>query len=105
MVMIAMYVTDTTGLSGITAITDAKEIEDVKVAPNPMNDRTTFFLPASVSSVKFTLFDVLGRVVQQKDGIKTRQFDVLRTDLKAGFYTYRLEDEQGRIKVGKVLME
>jgi hypothetical protein len=105
MVMIAMYVTDTTGLSGITAITDVKEIEGVSVAPNPMNDRTTFFLPATVSSVKFKLFDVLGRIVQQKDAITTRQFDVSRNDLKAGLYLYQLEDERGRVKMGKVLME
>jgi Secretion system C-terminal sorting domain len=105
MVMIAMYVTDTTGLSGVTAVNDFKEIEGVQVAPNPMNDRTTFLLPASVSSVKFTLFDVLGRIVQQKAGITTRQFDVFRKDLRSGLYLYRLEDEQGRIKLGKVVME
>ena len=105
MVMIAMYVTDTTGLSGTTALTDAKEIEDVQVAPNPMNDRTTFFLPPSVSRVKFTLFDVLGRIVQQKEGIAMRQFDVFRKDLKSGLYLYRLEDAQGRVKNGKVFME
>jgi hypothetical protein len=105
MVMITMFVTDTTGLTGVTAIRDVKEMEDIQVFPNPMTDRTTFVLPPSVSSVKFTLFDVLGRIIQQKESIKAPQFDLLRGDLKAGLYLYRLEDERGRIKTGKVLME
>ena len=102
MVMIAMYVLDTTGL---TSSRDVKEIEEVRVFPNPMTDRTTFLLPPSVSSVKFTLFDVLGRIVRQEDAIYNNRFDVLRHDLKSGVYLYRLEDERGRVKMGKVLME
>jgi Secretion system C-terminal sorting domain len=102
MVMIAMYVLDTTGL---TASKEVKEIEEVRVFPNPMTDRTTFLLPPSVSSVKFTLFDVLGRIVLQEDAIYNNRFDMLRHDLKSGVYLYRLEDERGRVKMGKILME
>ena len=102
MVMIAMYVLDTTGL---TASRDLQEIEEVRLFPNPMTDRATVLLPPSVLSVKFTLFDVLGRVVRQQDRIYNNRFDIQRQDLKAGLYLYRLEDERGRIKMGKVLME
>lgn len=102
MVMIAMYVLDTTGL---TSSRDVKEIEEVRVFPNPMTDRTTVLLPPSVSSVKFTLFDVSGRIVRQENHIYNNRFDILRQDLKAGLYLYRLEDERGRIKMGKILME
>jgi Secretion system C-terminal sorting domain len=102
MVMIAMYVLDTTGL---TSSREVKEIGEVRVFPNPMTDRTTFLLPPSVSSVKFTLFDVLGRVVRQEGTIYNNRFDMLRNDLKSGVYMYRLEDERGRIKMGKILME
>ena len=102
MVMIAMYVVDTTGL---TASRELKEIEEVRIFPNPMTDRATVLLPPSVLSAKFTLFDVLGRVVRQQDRIYNNRFDIQRQDLKAGLYLYRLEDERGRIKMGKVLME
>ncbi len=102
MVLVAMYVTDTAGL---TSDREIKEIEDVKVFPNPMTDRTTVVLPPSVSRVNFTLFDVLGRIVLQKNAISDRQFDVLRGDLKTGLYLYRVENQDGRIKMGKILME
>jgi hypothetical protein len=102
MVMIAMYVIDTTG---ITANREVKEIEEVRVFPNPMTDRTTFLLPPSVSSVKFTLFDVLGRIVRQEARTYNNRFDILRGDLKSGVYLYRLEDDRGRLKMGKLVME
>ena len=102
MVMIAMYVVDTTGL---TASRELKEIEEVRIFPNPMTDRATVLLPPSVLSAKFTLFDVLGRIVRQEDRIYNNRFDIQRQDLKAGLYLYRLEDERGRIKMGKILME
>ena len=102
MVMIAMYVADTAGLTGGREI---KEIEDVKVFPNPMTDRVTVVLPPSVSSVNFTLFDILGRIIQQKNNILDKQFEVLRGDLPSGLYVYRIENKDGRIKMGKILME
>ncbi len=60
---------------------------------------------ASVPSVKFTLFDVLGRIVRQEARTYNNRFDILREDLKAGVYLYRLEDDRGRVKMGKLLME
>lgn len=102
MVMIAMYVLDTTGL---TSSRELKEIEDVRMFPNPMTDRATVLLPPSVLSVKFTLFDVLGRIVRQEDAIYNNRFDILRNDLKSGLYLYRIEDERGRVKNGKIIIE
>ena len=98
-VMIAMYTSDTTGLARSKEIT---EIEDVSVFPNPATDKLTFKMPPSVYRSNFTLFDVLGRIVQQGNLIVGQMFDIERHGLQSGVYLYRLEDQDGRVKMGKV---
>ena len=103
-VMIAMFTSDTTGLLG-NATKEIKEIEDVSVYPNPVKDKMTFKLPPSVMRSKFTLFDILGRVVQQEPLIVGQIFDMDRNGLQSGVYVYKIEDQDGRQKIGKVLLE
>jgi hypothetical protein len=101
-VMIAMYTTDTVGLTGTT---ERPQIENVQVFPNPIKDKMTFKMPPSVSRARFTLFDILGRVVQSESQISTQTFDIQRGILQSGVYLYRIEDQDGRVKMGKVLLE
>ena len=101
-VMIAMFTTDTLGLSGSKEVV---EIENVSVFPNPAKDVMTFKLPPSVSRCRFTLFDVLGRAVQNEPLIVGQMFDIQRNNLQSGVYLYRIEDQDGRLKMGKVLLE
>ncbi len=101
-VMIAMYTSDTTGLARSK---DMAEIEGVSVYPNPATDKVTFKMPPSVSRARFTLFDVLGRVVQHEPSIVGQMFDIERNGMQSGLYMYRIEDQDGRIKMGKILLE
>jgi hypothetical protein len=102
MVMIAMFTLDTTGLTGGREL---KEIEDVQVFPNPMTERSTFKLPPSVSKANLTLYDMFGRLVHQQPNIINPYFDLERNGLPRGIYLYRLEDQNGRTKHGKIQME
>jgi Secretion system C-terminal sorting domain len=99
-VLIAMYTSDTTGLARSK---DIIEIEDVSVYPNPVTDKVTFKMPPSVYRARFTLFDVLGRIVQHEPMIVGQIFDFERNSLQSGVYLYRIEDQDGRVKMGKIL--
>jgi Secretion system C-terminal sorting domain len=103
MVMIAMYTLDTTGL---TSARDVKEIEQVLVYPNPMKDKIHFMLPPSVLRAQIELFDLLGRSVYRKEEeINGQNTEILRGSLPTGMYIFRIEDQRGYIKTGKIRME
>ena len=103
MVMIALYTTDTTGLTGTR---DIQQLETVRIFPNPMKDKLHILLPPSVSSVKMTLFDLLGRaVVRKEEDIVGQTTEILRGSLQSGMYILRIEDQRGYVKTEKIWLE
>lgn len=107
MVMIMMYVEDTTGLNMATTgiFTPQNPIlEDVKIAPNPMTSQTFFTLPRNTGAVEFVLTDVAGRQVRAFETDEVR-FSLEREDLGKGVYFYRIVAEDGRAAQGKLVVE
>ena len=103
MVLIAMYTLDTTGL---TNSKDVNEIENVLVYPNPMNDKLHIMLPPSVLHAEIELFDILGRLVYRKEEhINGQNTEILRGYLPAGMYIFKIKDQRGYTKTGKIKIE
>jgi len=104
MVMIVMYVNDTTGIA-----TSSHEVlamqEPAKIYPNPMSDFSIIELPALVQNVDFSLYDVLGRPVRKVLGIREQSFIIEKEDLERGIYLYRIEEKDGRFWTGKLVVE
>ena len=101
MVLVLMYLLDTTGV-----ITDIREIQSpldaVEVYPNPADKLVTFSVPVNVGMVNFRLYDALGQVIMNREGINELFFDVERENLPPGMYFYRIEDQSGAFKSGKL---
>lgn len=108
MVLVMMYVTDTAGVvfDNTTSIEDSyNPLSAVKVFPNPMNDQTTFSLPEGIGEVHFSLYNSLGQIVRRIGNIQDLSIVVERRNLSSGMYLYRIEDEQGRLISGKLMIE
>ncbi len=103
MVMIALYTTDTLGL---TSAKDIRQLEGVMIYPNPVKDKIELKLPPSVSRVKIILFDLLGQTVLHKEqDIVGQTAAILRGDVKTGLYLLRVEDQRGYSTITKILLE
>jgi len=104
MVLILMYTEDTTGV-----FTDIEEIynplNDVQVFPNPVRDIATVYLPVGVEDVQFTLFDATGKAVLRRREQGNYVFNFAKGNLPSGMYFYRIEDDNGHFKAGKLLFE
>lgn len=106
MVLVAMYTSDTTGLSVVTATEDLETpLNDIKVYPNPMISYTTFSLPRDLGTVDITLYDLLGRAIRRYQNIEDLEFTIDRTGLEQGMMIYQIEDRKGRMISGKLLIE
>ena len=106
MVLIAMYVEDSTGVDfPVAAHQPAIEQLQITIAPNPMTNSTTVTIPKELGISHFTLYDMLGRVVYRKEQINSQAFIFQRNKLQAGMYVYRLDSETGRQMSGKLMIE
>ena len=103
MIAIAFYTRDTAGLASPTI--DLKTLEGVRLFPNPAKGNLTLEVPPSVSGLKFTLFDLLGRVVRTETQLTGSSVTIQRGDIPSGMYIYKVEDARGLGHTGKVLLE
>jgi hypothetical protein len=106
MVLIVMYLTDTTGLP--TAAVDLPLTDkEVTIAPNPMSDKTTLtWHTATIGRCRLRLFDLNGREVQSVQSfLGGESIDIQRNTLVGGVYIYQLEDTKGHRKQGKIVIE
>ena len=104
MVMIAMYINDTTGVS-VPVNNIVTSDGNVEVFPNPMTNSSSFVLPIDIESVDFRLFDMLGRQVRHQVDLPHRSFEIQKADLKSGMYLYQIKEKTGRSWTGKLMVE
>ncbi len=108
MVMVLMYVTDTTGVI-FDSPTPTQEVygplSEVKAYPNPMSSQTNIALPTNIGALDFSLFNMLGQPIRRIEGIEESVLTLERGNLSSGMYLYRVEDEAGRFVTGKILIE
>jgi len=105
MVMIMMYVADTSGLS------TALEIPDINrqlafIYPNPATDYFTLELPNWNGVADFSLYSITGQLVYQKTIHSNHTEMLLPTPLARGIYYYRLQTNLFTlITEGKLILE
>ena len=105
MVLILMYTEDTTGVFTTNVEDIYNPLDEVQIFPNPVKQTATVTLPVGVENIRFTLFDATGRAVLQRAEQGNSLFEFSRAALPSGMYFYRIEDEFGRFKSGKLLFE
>ncbi len=108
MVMILMYTEDTTGVvfenpNAVEGI--YSPLDEISVFPNPARDDLTFELPAGSGDVRLRIFDLLGRELKYKESTVGNLIKINREGLTNGIYLYRIEDDHGNFKTGKILFE
>jgi len=105
-VLIAFYLEDTTGVTMLpTAIDDLNfELPEIKVAPNPMGDFTTFTFEQTMLPVRLSLYDLHGRLINQQE-VNTNQFELQRDNLAKGVYFYQIEDSDDHLYSGKLILK
>ena len=104
------FVTDTTGLGLSGELTTSVEdlynpLNEIEVFPNPVQEIATIILPPDVGAVRFRLFDMLGKELQQLNDIHSASIEIQTGELVKGMYLFTVEDEQGRSYIGKILVE
>lgn len=101
MVLTAMYVLDTTGL---TSSREVKEIENVSIYPNPVVEKLHIQLPPSVSEAEIALFDILGRNVYfKKEKSVEGNLELVKGEIPAGVYILKIKDQRGFSKAAKIM--
>ena len=99
-----------TGIEGPCILASATSAIDnidftVNVAPNPMNESTTFrFNNPANSPMNLEILDATGKVVRIYNNINGNEFTIQREGLPAGMYLYRMTSELG-FRSGKLLMK
>ena len=105
MVLVFMGMTDTTGVVTNVKRPIENTLAGVKVFPNPATQQAYVMLPEDIQSINFTLYNLLGQEVQTLQNITESQFVVEKGSLQSGIYIYRIENEDGRVKTGKLVFE
>jgi len=112
MIMIPMFVTDTTGLANAelyvppTGIENSSvEVQSIKVYPNPFNGSATFILPKNEKgNFILTLYNVIGEQVKLIENITSEKIMVNRDNLSSGIYFFKITDNISILKTGKLIV-
>ena len=73
--------------------------------PNPGADRIIFRIVSSVPDEwKVTIYDLTGRLVLEKEHIRTHDVSIEWRNMKAGMYIYQVTGRNGIIEDGKIIL-
>ncbi|MBW8060754.1 MAG: T9SS type A sorting domain-containing protein, partial [Solirubrobacterales bacterium] len=112
MIMIPMFVTDTTGLANAepyippTGIENSVlEVQAIKVYPNPFTGNATFMLPKNEQgNFILRLYNVFGEEVKQIGNIKSEKIILQRGNLSSGVYFYQVATNNKLAGSGKLII-
>jgi hypothetical protein len=104
MVVVAMYLTNTTGVIQGTGSIQPINLGGVKASPNPTHDRTLIELPSNLGEVGFALYDMYGREVWQTRTSESK-FVLETLDFPRGMYVYKVTEQNGNIRSGKLSVQ
>ena len=105
MVMVLMYLTDTTGLNMTTSVQHPNDFrQEAKVYPNPMQDEATVVLSNKMEDAQFVLYNSMGEEVKRITHIRSNTFTFKKGNLPQGIYLFQLKDKNGKYSTGKILM-
>ena len=94
--------------SVLTVDTFETETTTLRNYPNPFTNSTTIQLPQMASSIKIEVYDMLGRVVDQKDiqpHSSNQAISYSAPQLVTGMYVYRITDDQQRTYTGRFMIK
>lgn len=93
-------------LSIAIAVDEAMNQLEMTVAPHPVLNQAevTFDNPSSLRH-DFTLVDIQGKVVREVKGIEGNSFILQRNNLPAGMYLFNLQNDQGSVATGKIVIQ
>lgn len=107
MVVVAMYLTDTTGLNLPAVGTSTEEIEEstseVRVMPNPFSQTALFEFPFDVYDAELEIFNSIGQRISKESNINGNTHVFNRKGIAAGLYYFTVS-EQGRHMTGKFVI-
>jgi hypothetical protein len=76
---------------------------NVKVSPNPALSSTTIFADMLAGDIRnVRVYDILGNLVLNVEGVNNRQFTIERNKLDAGVYIIRTTFDKGEA-TGKLI--
>ncbi len=109
MVMIAMYLEDTTGLNipsqQTTSLENISSItEKVDLFPNPMTHMSKLYVEEAVLPLRLHIYDVLGKPVKYIFEEQSEMIIIEKDGMSSGLYFYQLEDGIGRKSEGKLII-
>lgn len=106
-VLIAFYLDDTTGVT-INPTTSIDDLDfkqpEITVAPNPMEDFTTFSFEETMLPIQLSLYDLHGRLINNQE-VVSGQFDMQRGNLPKGIYFYQAVDHNKNTYSGKLILK
>ncbi|MCH8318782.1 MAG: T9SS type A sorting domain-containing protein, partial [Bacteroidetes bacterium] len=91
-------------ISGIRSITMPGD--GIIIHPNPFSNTAILFFPQpAAEGYTFTLYNILGKEVKRIADIKTNELKITRDGLLRGFYFYKVENDEGILKTGKIIID
>jgi hypothetical protein len=73
--------------------------------PNPFSSSSTLRLSTSIQNGKLSIYDVLGKEVKQIKNLNGKEIIIQKENLKTGIYFFRIEDENGFVGNGKMVVK
>jgi photosystem II stability/assembly factor-like uncharacterized protein len=91
---------------GALGIDDALNKNNVvKIFPDPMTDAAFVVMPDNVKNATVILYDAQGKEVKSWSGISVSRFVIRKEDLVPGIYFFRVQDENGLVGNGKLMVQ
>ncbi|NVO01933.1 MAG: T9SS type A sorting domain-containing protein [Bacteroidetes bacterium] len=80
-------------------------LNQIILFPNPFNTSTTLQLSKELQSGIISIYDVLGKEVKQLKDLNGKELIIQKENLEGGMYFYRIEDKNGFVGNGKLLIQ
>jgi len=75
------------------------------VYPNPISTSSTLQLSKPLQNATLSIYDVLGKEVKTLQNLNGTEIKINREEMKSGMYFFRLEDKEGFVGNGKMIVE
>lgn len=89
---------------GPTAIKQ-QEIGEIKLFPNPSNDKIALQFNDAQDDYSLSLFDLNGILVSSKEYVSTNRVTIEKGSLSRGIYFFQLKNHSGKTNFGKIVFE
>jgi len=105
MVLVFMGMNDTTGVTTNVENVEPNPLDEIKVFPNPATNKAYIVLPEGIQNINVKLYDMLGKLIKVESSNFSDRVMISRDNMPSGIYIYRVEDENGRVKTGKIVFQ